>query len=78
MIGGDGSLTGANLFREEWSGLLEELAQKGKFGFRPSRLLVQSPEWLYTLTIRLQTIFGGYLLTLKIKYMHSGKLCISS
>ncbi|NXE25680.1 PFKAP protein, partial [Ardeotis kori] len=30
VIGGDGSLTGANLFREEWSGLLEELAQNGK------------------------------------------------
>ncbi|XP_030302361.1 ATP-dependent 6-phosphofructokinase, platelet type isoform X4 [Calypte anna] len=30
VIGGDGSLTGANLFREEWSGLLEELAKKGK------------------------------------------------
>ncbi|XP_068422936.1 ATP-dependent 6-phosphofructokinase, platelet type-like isoform X3 [Clinocottus analis] len=29
VIGGDGSLTGANLFREEWSGLLEELLQKG-------------------------------------------------
>ncbi|XP_067398757.1 ATP-dependent 6-phosphofructokinase, platelet type isoform X2 [Emydura macquarii macquarii] len=29
VIGGDGSLTGANLFREEWSGLLEELAQSG-------------------------------------------------
>ncbi|XP_019386384.1 PREDICTED: ATP-dependent 6-phosphofructokinase, platelet type isoform X4 [Crocodylus porosus] len=30
VIGGDGSLTGANLFREEWSGLLEELAEGGK------------------------------------------------
>ncbi|NWR30223.1 PFKAP protein, partial [Tachuris rubrigastra] len=30
VIGGDGSLTGANLFREEWSGLLEELAENGK------------------------------------------------
>ncbi|NWV30576.1 PFKAP protein, partial [Grantiella picta] len=30
VIGGDGSLTGANLFREEWSGLLEELARNGK------------------------------------------------
>ncbi|XP_027504171.1 ATP-dependent 6-phosphofructokinase, platelet type isoform X4 [Corapipo altera] len=30
VIGGDGSLTGANLFREEWSGLLEELAHNGK------------------------------------------------
>ncbi|XP_054447559.1 ATP-dependent 6-phosphofructokinase, platelet type isoform X2 [Pteronotus mesoamericanus] len=30
VIGGDGSLTGANIFREEWSGLLEELAHSGK------------------------------------------------
>nr|KAF6432087.1 phosphofructokinase, platelet [Rousettus aegyptiacus] len=30
VIGGDGSLTGANIFREEWSGLLEELARNGK------------------------------------------------
>ncbi|XP_069565025.1 ATP-dependent 6-phosphofructokinase, platelet type isoform X2 [Brachyistius frenatus] len=29
VIGGDGSLTGANLFREEWSGLLNELLQQG-------------------------------------------------
>uniref|UniRef100_A0A8C1SIG9 ATP-dependent 6-phosphofructokinase n=1 Tax=Cyprinus carpio TaxID=7962 RepID=A0A8C1SIG9_CYPCA len=29
VIGGDGSLTGANLFREEWSGLLAELVQQG-------------------------------------------------
>lgn len=31
VIGGDGSLTGANLFREEWTGLLDELLQKGRF-----------------------------------------------
>jgi 6-phosphofructokinase len=31
VIGGDGSLTGANIFREEWNGLLEELAQNGTF-----------------------------------------------
>uniref|UniRef100_A0A8C6UM31 Phosphofructokinase, platelet b n=2 Tax=Neogobius melanostomus TaxID=47308 RepID=A0A8C6UM31_9GOBI len=30
VIGGDGSLTGANLFREEWSGLLQELKQQGQ------------------------------------------------
>lgn len=30
VCGGDGSLTGANLFRSEWSSLLEELVQKGK------------------------------------------------
>ena len=28
-IGGDGSLTGANLFRQEWSSLLEELVKTG-------------------------------------------------
>lgn len=32
VIGGDGSLTGANLFREEWSSLLEELTQQGNAG----------------------------------------------
>jgi 6-phosphofructokinase 1 len=30
VIGGDGSLTGANLFRQEWSGLLDELVVTGK------------------------------------------------
>ena len=29
-IGGDGSLTGANRFREEWSSLLDELLEKGE------------------------------------------------
>uniref|UniRef100_A0A0A9W1U2 6-phosphofructokinase n=1 Tax=Lygus hesperus TaxID=30085 RepID=A0A0A9W1U2_LYGHE len=29
VIGGDGSLTGANLFRQEWSSLVEELHSKG-------------------------------------------------
>jgi len=27
-IGGDGSLTGANLFKQEWSSLLQELVEK--------------------------------------------------
>ena len=30
VIGGDGSLTGANLFRQEWPSLLSELAQNGE------------------------------------------------
>lgn len=30
VIGGDGSLTGANLFKEEWSELLKELVGSGK------------------------------------------------
>lgn len=29
VIGGDGSLTGANQFRTEWSGLLGDLVQAG-------------------------------------------------
>lgn len=29
VSGGDGSLTGANTFREEWPGLLQELYDKG-------------------------------------------------
>lgn len=29
VIGGDGSLTGANLFRQEWNSLLDELVDKG-------------------------------------------------
>lgn len=30
VIGGDGSLTGANLFRQEWSSLLDELLENNK------------------------------------------------
>ncbi|XP_070609242.1 ATP-dependent 6-phosphofructokinase, liver type [Erythrolamprus reginae] len=30
VIGGDGSLTGANIFRSEWGDLLEELVKEGK------------------------------------------------
>lgn len=30
MIGGDGSLTGANLFRIEWTSLLDELLKTGR------------------------------------------------
>lgn len=30
IIGGDGSLTGANLFRQEWPGLLAELVERGE------------------------------------------------
>lgn len=29
VCGGDGSLTGANIFRSEWSSLLAELVEKG-------------------------------------------------
>lgn len=29
VIGGDGSLTGANLFRQEWAELVADLSSKG-------------------------------------------------
>lgn len=32
VCGGDGSLTGANIFRNEWSSLLAELVEKGEDG----------------------------------------------
>lgn len=32
VIGGDGSLTGANIFQQEWPGLLDELVEKGLIG----------------------------------------------
>uniref|UniRef100_A0A9J7XSQ7 6-phosphofructokinase n=1 Tax=Cyprinus carpio carpio TaxID=630221 RepID=A0A9J7XSQ7_CYPCA len=38
VIGGDGSLTGANLFREEWSGLLDELVQSGEISEEASQI----------------------------------------
>ncbi|XP_039533942.1 ATP-dependent 6-phosphofructokinase, platelet type [Pimephales promelas] len=38
VIGGDGSLTGANLFREEWSGLLDELVQSGQITEEASQI----------------------------------------
>lgn len=33
VIGGDGSLTGANLFRQEWPSLLDELLKSGTWLF---------------------------------------------
>ena len=35
VIGGDGSLTGANLFRQEWNSLLEELVKEGNERYFP-------------------------------------------
>jgi 6-phosphofructokinase 1 len=32
VVGGDGSLTGANIFRQEWSALLAELVKDGRIG----------------------------------------------
>src|SRR6266498_1279541 len=36
VIGGDGSLTGANIFRQEWPSLLAELVQNGKINAESS------------------------------------------
>lgn len=37
VIGGDGSLTGANLFRQEWQGLLDELVKTGEITEKMAR-----------------------------------------
>ena len=42
-VGGDGSLTGANLFRQEWSSLLDELVQRGH---RNTLFLLLVPQFL--------------------------------
>lgn len=43
VCGGDGSLTGANIFRSEWSSLLAELVQEGKVFLRNHFQLVTVP-----------------------------------
>lgn len=52
VIGGDGSLTGANLFKEEWSTLLQELTKDGNY--RTSLFLCQSSVYVIRLTFRAQ------------------------
>lgn len=37
VIGGDGSLTGANIFRQEWPSLLEELVKAGEISRKTAR-----------------------------------------
>lgn len=37
VCGGDGSLTGANIFRSEWSDLLAQLVQEGNFQYPEQR-----------------------------------------
>ena len=37
VIGGDGSLTGTDIFRSEWSGLLEELVETGRISAEQAR-----------------------------------------
>lgn len=40
VIGGDGSLTGANLFRQEWQDLLDELVKNGELRKRGKKLVL--------------------------------------
>lgn len=44
VIGGDGSLTGANEFRTEWSGLLADLVRAGK---KMNELDVRRNPWVF-------------------------------
>ena len=45
MIGGDGSLTGANLFRQEWPELLAELVDSGELHAGAGRTRTRSCVW---------------------------------
>lgn len=42
VIGGDGSLTGANIFRQEWKDFVQELLEEGKCLNQYSKISVQS------------------------------------
>lgn len=53
VIGGDGSLTGANQFRTEWSGLLTDLVKAGKERKKSSAVSVF--KMFYLLIHRLKT-----------------------
>lgn len=50
VCGGDGSLTGANIFRSEWSSLLAELVEKGRVQ-KPLSQSTTVPLETFTLTI---------------------------
>lgn len=50
VCGGDGSLTGANIFRNEWSGLLAELVQTGNDRKKNMVILSRYLALLYTHT----------------------------
>lgn len=56
VCGGDGSLTGANIFRSEWSSLLAELVQEGKVFKKP----------FSTCHCPLKNIYPRYILILHI------------
>ncbi|VDQ12993.1 unnamed protein product [Trichobilharzia regenti] len=49
VIGGDGSLTGADLFRKEWSGLLEELVKSSRFQLNILMLVFKLFSFAYNL-----------------------------
>ena len=48
VIGGDGSLTGANLFREEWSGLLPRAGRAGEISRPPPTPIGASPSSVWS------------------------------
>ena len=48
VIGGDGSLTGANIFRQEWKDFVQELLEEGKTNW--SVHMLHTDMVLYTLS----------------------------
>ncbi len=53
-IGGDGSLTGANLFKQEWSSLLQELVDKSKLFLN---FIIESSRLIYVHIIKFVIFF---------------------
>lgn len=51
VIGGDGSLTGANLFKEEWPELLKELVDSGKCRSALRKAFTLTLYFLHNLTL---------------------------
>lgn len=46
-IGGDGSLTGANIFRQEWPDLVKELLEKGEVSEEQAKTCGNIQVWLW-------------------------------
>ena len=48
VIGGDGSLTGADLFRQEWPSLLKELVERGEISAETANATPTCSSWAWS------------------------------
>lgn len=73
-IGGDGSLTGANLFRQEWTGLLDELVTQGRAGLLSITLSMQLVFFIYCFII-LHFVFNYMYVEFHLMLFHQVLSC---